>query len=602
MIVSSHFRDTMRRTVSVGREAIVPASQHWLRAVPFLLLTLLVGRIAWAGFLTEDAFISYRCLENLRHGLGMTWATDLRSQPYTHPLWMLAHMPLLIVIPDVKIVSFLLCFACTGGVLWSLHRNYSRYRPFYSYVVLVPLLLSKCFVEWSTSGLENPLAHLCAALFFPAFLGRHARSFSMDNAAFLAAAAFLNRHDNALFYALPIAVMFFSRRQYLADAMSLLISAIPVAAWFAFAVFYYGQALPDTFYAKLTAGIDKDFLAAQGMTYLARFAERDMPSFLIIVAGLVMAARVALSAAIPIDARVRFAAAASSVLLFVAYVVHAGGDYMEGRFFSTPFIVAVVLLAESVLAMQQQQTASAPTRNVLPRTICIGVMAGFLSSICMPDLILGPPHIKDPMWKYGFCDIHTHQWNFYLKSWSHTETSLADRGMAIQRKTLEVPSSDSFFEYNGAAGVNGFYSGPSYGMIDAYGLVDPVMSRLPAANYMPGHFYRVAPAGYEKARRTGDTSELEPALRSYYEIMRTVKSGPLFSADRIAAAVTYATGRYEHYVRDYVLAMSEHPDHRNDFWITKADRPARLKRESIELGRGPLANRYSRQLLAREQE
>jgi arabinofuranosyltransferase len=602
MIISSRLGNTMRPTVHVGRGAIGAASQHWLRAVPFLLLTLLVGRIAWAGFLTEDAFISYRCLENLGHGLGMTWATDLRSQPYTHPLWMLAHMPLLIVIPDVKIVSFLLCFACTGGVLWSLHRNYSGYRPFYSYVVLVPLLLSKCFVEWSTSGLENPLAHLCAALFFPAFLGRHARSFSMDNAAFLAAAAFLNRHDNALFYALPIAVMFFSRRQYLADATSLLIAALPVAAWFAFAVFYYGQALPDTFYAKLTAGIDKDFLAAQGMTYLARFAERDMPSFLIIVAGLVMAARVALSSAVPIDTRVRFAAAASSVLLFVAYVVHAGGDYMEGRFFSTPFIVAVVLLAESVLAMHQQQTASAPTRNVLPRTICIGVMAGFLSSICMPDLILGPPHIKDPMWKYGFCDIHTHQWNFYLKSWSHKEKGLDDRGMAIQRKTLEVPSSDSFFEYNGAAGVNGFYSGPSYGMIDAYGLVDPVMSRLPAANYMPGHFYRVAPAGYEKARRTGDTSELEPALRSYYEILRTVKSGPLFSADRIAAAVTFATGRYDHYVHDYALAMSERPDRRNDFWTTQADRHARLKREGNVTGRGPIANWYSRQMLAREQE
>jgi len=602
MIISPPTKDFTTSTELSGLGRVLDAVRRWLSVVPFLLLMLLMGRIVWAGFLTEDAFISYRCLENLRHGLGMTWATDLRSQPYTHPLWMLAHMPLLIVIPDVKIVSFLLCFACTGGVLWSLHRNYSSYRPFYSYVVLVPLLLSKCFVEWSTSGLENPLAHLCAALFFPAFLGRHARSFSIDNAAFLAAVAFLNRHDNALFYALPIAVMFFSRRQYLADAISLLISALPVAAWFAFAVFYYGQALPDTYYAKLTAGIDKDFLAAQGMTYLARFAERDMPSFLIIVVGLVMAARVALSSTIPSDARIRFAAAASSLLLFLAYVVHAGGDYMEGRFFSTPFIVAVVLLAESVLAMQQQQTASAPTRTVLPRTICIAVMAGFLSSICMPDLILGPPHEKKPNWKYGFCDIHMDQWNFYLKSWSHKQKGLDDHGMRNQRKTLEVPSGESFFEYKGAAGVNGFYSGPSYGMIDAYGLVDPVMSRLPARNYMPGHFHRVAPAGYEKARRTGDTSELEPSLRSYYEIMRQVKSGPLFSVDRIAAAVTFATGTHDRYVREYALAMSERPEHGNDFWTTTADRHARLKRVSIELGRGPLANWYSRQVLAREQE
>ena len=84
--------------------------------------------------------------------------------------------------------------------------------------------------------------------------------------------------------------------------------------------------------------------------------------------------------------------------------------------------------------------------------------------------------------------------------------------------------------------------------------------------------------------------------------MRIVKSGPLFSADRIAAAVTFATGSYDHYVHDYALAMSERPDRRNDFWTTQADRHARLKREAKVTGRGPIANWYSRQMLAREQE
>lgn len=562
---------------------------------------MVVARVAWLGTLNEDAFISYRCLENLMHGLGMTWLCDMRSQPYTHPLWMLLHIPLRLVIPDVKAISFLISFACLGGVLWCLHRRYSGWRPGYSFVVLTPLLLSKCFTEYSTSGLENPLAHLAAVLFFIGFLGPQGASFSMDQAAFLAAVAFLNRQDHALFYVLPIALLWIQRRQYLADLKSLVVAALPVAAWFAFAVFYYGSALPDTYYAKLSAGIDKDLLAVQGLTCTARFIEADFSSFLVIVAAVVAAALVAATPSLPVVTRQRFAAASASVVLFVGYCVYAGGDYMLGRFFSTPFIVAVVLLAESLLALDVGSPGEASeaacvrrSNSARERALSLAFIGASLVSLAMPDFVLGKP-AKPTIWKYGVLDLQAHDWNYRLRSGLKAGVWL-DAGVAAVRKSLSAPEGEAVVEWNSSAGGFCFYAGPCYGIIDPYGLVDPLLSRLPAHGYSPGHYARETPAGYEQARRTGDTSGMSPELREYYERVRLVKSGPLFEQRRILAALAYARGGEEHLVAAYLAAQESDPRHKADFWRTQQDRPGRLARLSSEgerQFRGPLVAWYA---------
>lgn len=604
MFAIQSLRTSLADRQFVGRWTFAEAGRSWLSVVPYFLLTLLVGRIVWLGTLNEDSFISYRCLENLMHGLGMTWHVDLRSQPYTHPLWMLLHIPLRILIPDVKIVSFMISFACLGGVLWCLHRNYSGWKPIYSLLVLTPLLLSKCFTEYSTSGLENPLAHLVAVFFSTGFLGGRRRNFDMDQAAFLAAVAFLNRQDHALFYAIPIALMWIQRRQYRADTLSLLIAALPVAAWFVFAVFYYGSALPDTYYAKLTAGIDKDLMAAQGLTCLGRFVELDAVSFLVIAAATVAAISVAMTTSLPVVARQRFAATALSLLAFFAYFIYAGGDYMVGRFFSTPLIISVVLLTESLIAFRN---AGAPTessthlRLISSREglLSLAFVGAFLVSLAMPDFVLGKP-AKPTIWKFGGLDMQAHSWNFRLRSGLMPEGFEA-AGMRSIRKSLAAPETETVVEWNSSAGGFGFYSGPSFGMIDPYGLVDPLLCRLPAENYNPGHYFRKTPDGYEHARCTGETSRMNPHLREYYEKVRFVKSGPLFSPSRISAAVAYATGGDERLIEAYVADMAGDPNHKHDFWTTRQERSARLAHLSKQRDfRGPFIAWYTGVLSANE--
>ena len=58
-----------------------------LLTILFLLcFGLVVTRNAW---LSDDAYITFRTVDNLINGYGLTWNVVERVQAYTHPLWML---------------------------------------------------------------------------------------------------------------------------------------------------------------------------------------------------------------------------------------------------------------------------------------------------------------------------------------------------------------------------------------------------------------------------------------------------------------------------------------------------------------------------------
>ena len=213
----------------------------------------------------------------------------------------------------------------------------------------------------------------------------------------------------------------------------------------------------------------------------------------------------------------------------------------------------------------------------------------------MPDFVLGKA-TKPTIWKFGGLDMQQHPWNFRLLPW-RGPADCQDAGITALRKSLIVPENEMDIEWNGSAGIYAFYSGPIHGFIDPYALVDPLLCRLPAEDYGPGHYYRKTPAGYEQARRTGDTSLMSPHLREYYEKLRFVRNAPLYSPERIGAAIEYARGADDHLMREYVGDMARDPKHKNDFWTTRLERSARLKELSPATDRrGPFVAWYARML------
>lgn len=51
-----------------------------------LIFSFIFIRSAWV---VDDAYITFRTIDNFIHGYGLTWNTMERVQVYTHPLWMI---------------------------------------------------------------------------------------------------------------------------------------------------------------------------------------------------------------------------------------------------------------------------------------------------------------------------------------------------------------------------------------------------------------------------------------------------------------------------------------------------------------------------------
>ena len=93
--------------------APVPRSLAWgvLLATLAALLWLVYTR-AWIG---EDAFITFRTVDQFVHGNGLRWNVDERVQAYTHPLWMLAWIPFYATTRSLISAVVTLGLVCTGG-------------------------------------------------------------------------------------------------------------------------------------------------------------------------------------------------------------------------------------------------------------------------------------------------------------------------------------------------------------------------------------------------------------------------------------------------------------------------------------------------------
>ena len=73
------------------KEAVI-INQKITKYIMYFLLALFTYVFivnAWVG---DDAYITFRTVDNFVNGYGLTWNTSERVQAYTHPLWMFLHV------------------------------------------------------------------------------------------------------------------------------------------------------------------------------------------------------------------------------------------------------------------------------------------------------------------------------------------------------------------------------------------------------------------------------------------------------------------------------------------------------------------------------
>ena len=312
-----------------------------LKVVGLVVCALVLVRHAWVS---DDAFITLRTVRNLLEGDGLRWNLHERVQGYTHPLWMFLLALFYAFIPDPMVSTLLLSLGLSMATLYVVAFRMRLSTPA-ALLALAILISSKSFVDYSTSGLENPLTHFLFAI----LLTQSLRGTTPDGdnviaprsmalrVALLAGLLALNRLDTVVL-AIPFLLTAFWRlRVSLREAFKILaVGFAPLLAWEIFAVIYYGFPFPNTAYAKLASGIPTSHLWHQGLYYYLSQIQFDPISLPTIACALVL---LALKRERQLDAPV------IGLLLYLAYIVWIGGDFMAGRFFSLPLLTAALLLA-----------------------------------------------------------------------------------------------------------------------------------------------------------------------------------------------------------------------------------------------------------------
>lgn len=497
--------EPQRPPVNAPREALLVAL--------FVLTIAMLARSAW---LTDDAQITFRTVLNWLHGYGPRFNVEERVQAYTHPLWFLLLAAGTYLFDNVFVVAIALASACTLAVVGLTATKLAR-DPWLGALVGLALLLSKAFVDFATSGLENPLLHVMLVVLTLVAMRLERRGSDRDRVlvAFLAGLVYLVRADATLLVAPLLALVAWgARRRPKTLAAMALAWALPVLAWTSFSLVYYGFPFPNTAYAKLGTGISKREKFVQGLRYVLDSFGRDAVTLPLVAGAIVVGVR----------ARALDRALALGMVAYLSFVVVVGGDFMSGRFFTAPLVLAAAIFAR---------------RDV--RGSSLAVAAGALS-------LLGIANVRATLWsdrnfkesgigRDGIADERGYYFHDFALVNARRET-YADVTWDPTIRSVSVVC--------GLLGTKGVEGGPSLHLIDECGLADPLLARLPATpnpNWRVGHFTRALPEGYHRSIDFRENAIRDPELARFYEAIRMVTRDPVFSHERFRAIVALNLGQ-----------------------------------------------------------
>ena len=526
-------------TLRVSSTAARPVVTTTLLA---LLVTIYVVALVRTAWLCDDAYITFRTIENFHDGFGLRYNVDERVQAFTHPLWLFLLSSVRAYSGELYYstiaVSIAVSIATIAVTLTLVARTVAR-----GLVSMLIVLASGAFVDYSTSGLENPLSHLLFACFVAVVVDRRPDGRSLLWLTAIAALAVTNRPDTALLYAPTLFIWFVRTPPTEPRWRRIALGSLPLVAWETFAIVYYGFPFPNTAYAKLETGIPRGELVAQGGHYLRSALETDPVSLLLpLVAIATAATRPAWFGRMPARAL------ALGVALYLAYVVWIGGDFMAGRFLTLPVLAAVLLLSRVTLpdGWSSRRRAATVAASIVLLT---GLTAG-------PHLGAGDRAIVDTA---GIADERRAYDALSLREvvagGPVPDHPWARAGERLRREGRPV------VQVAGGIGLLGYHAGEVAHVLDVHGLSDPLLARLPAeAGSRVGHYVRTPRQDYVDSLRSGRNEIVDPDLGRYYDELRRITRGAILDPRRWSAIVGMNLGRYDGWRDAYLARRADRPE------------------------------------------
>jgi len=512
---------------------------RYLLPLAMLLLGFILIRNLWVS---DDSFITMRVIDNFMHGYGLVWNVGERVQVFTHPLWLFIILPFAYIFKDSLYTYYVPSLLIS---LLTIYLFLSHFAQSPRKLILTAIALggSMAFIDFSSSGLENPLTHLLLVIFFIVFLREDpSPTRKLFRITLLTALSTLNRFDIILLFLPALIYQFWQCRAQLRKAtVVLLVSFLPLIAWEIFATFYYGFPLPNTFYAKAQTSLQASYMLEQGAAYFTNSIRWDPLTLGAVLLGL---------CSIGIQRSGKRVAIAVGMVCYAYYILRIGGDFMSGRFFTGIFLAGLVLLLTSDLK---------PTFGLVPPKYY------YLSLVLL--LILGlsaksPPlltHNLPQGYAYDQFGITNEKYHiFNATGWTNHIWHISEPDMAIKgdqaRKAGISPVDQNVI------GFFGYRAGPNIYVIDYHSLADPLRARLPVNGIMRvGHYERVMPLGYRETIANGFVSNeiVNPDLHIYYDKLMTLIRGDLFARGRLGEIIKFNLGQYDYLIKNYLDAHEQ---------------------------------------------
>ena len=343
-----------------------------------LALVVLALHVRTYSFLTDDSFISFRYARNLVHGNGLVFNPGgERVEGYTNLLWVLLLAAFAAVGLSMEHMASVLSIAATFALFGVVVRfAWVRLPAGRRWIAVIPALFlasTRSFAVWATSGLETRLFDflLVAGILR---LVHEVEDVHADGARPRALApwifglAALTRPDGLLVggcaFLTELAYRWLrSGRAPLRVALAWWPMAMLVCGHFAFRRVYYGDWLPNTFYAKVGAPHSLD----AGLRYLALFALEY--GAILWIPGIVVGVLSRVRARTPFLPALFLAAIVPHVL----YVATIGGDHFEFRPLDFYWPLVFLLLADGV-----RFWVTSPKRVVLAAAYAALVLFGLV--------------------------------------------------------------------------------------------------------------------------------------------------------------------------------------------------------------------------------
>ena len=453
-----------------------PPKRTWIFLLYFALLTLVHS---WIG---EDFLITVRSILNFIHGFGPVYNIGERVQAYTHPLWFFLMSGVIVLTKEIFYSAILISvlFSFLAVLLMSRAHEFEKKHSSHFIAFVLFITFSSAFMDYTSSGLENPLGYLLFSVLVWCFYKNHYFYLPL-----LAALLFLTRYDY-LFIFVPFLIFYLIQpKQWKGKFLSFSISGFIVLSWLVFSLYYYGSLFPSTYYAKTVGLHNKIDIFTNTLNYYKATMLRDFLTFLPFIFCFIFIRSQFLNKK---DKLIVF-----SVIPYLLYIFWIGGDFMQGRFLAIPFFLTAPVFIKCLFHFCKTFFYEVPKL-----VICICLLMEISSllfsykSFPIVEFFIGAKIYWSSESRVFTLDERA---VFFDKSFNFNE-----RMKQINESYERWEKPQQGFKTNffcGYLGISGLIMGKESHVVDYCGLSDFFLATLkPFDTSVPGHYERQLPLGY----------------------------------------------------------------------------------------------------------